>query len=128
MFANKRFLQAMFFGVLVAFSTASLAASASNASAKNAKASSSEMTPELKMDMANMYQKMSDCMKTDQTLDQCQKATMKDCPVVAKTGHCPLMEGTRPMMKRMQMKGMPMMDKEKSSMGKGSMGSESMGK
>ena len=64
------------------------------------------MSPELKKEMADMYQKMADCMKTEKPMDQCQKDIVKDCPVVAKTGHCPLMEGMRPMMK-----GMPMMPK-----------------
>ncbi len=57
-----------------------------------------QMSPELKKDMADMYQKMADCMRTDKTLEQCQNDIAKDCPVVAKTGHCPLMEGIRPMM------------------------------
>lgn len=51
------------------------------------------MTPELKQDMAQMYQKMADCLRTDKSVDQCSHDAMKDCPVVAKTGHCPINEG-----------------------------------
>jgi hypothetical protein len=51
------------------------------------------MTPALKMDMANMYQKMADCLRTGKSVELCSKEVEKDCPVVKKTGHCPLMEG-----------------------------------
>jgi len=57
--------------------------------------SEKEMTPELKKDMADMYQKMADCLRTDKTLERCSKDAMKNCPVVAKTGHCPINEGMR---------------------------------
>lgn len=69
------------------------------------------MTPELKSDMANMYQKMADCMKTNQSMERCQEVVMKGCPVAAKTGYCPLMEGIQPMMSDTPMKGMPVMQK-----------------
>ena len=59
---------------------------------------SSQMTPELKKDIADMYQKMADCMRTDKSMDQCSQEAMKHCPVVEKTGHCPINEGTGPMM------------------------------
>lgn len=54
---------------------------------------SSKMTPELKKDMADMYQKMADCLRTDKTMEQCSHDAMKNCPVVEKTGHCPINEG-----------------------------------
>ena len=64
------------------------------------------MSPALKQEMADMYSKMGACMKTDSSMEQCQKDIMKDCPVVMKTGHCPLMDGMKPMMgKGMKMGG-----------------------
>ena len=59
---------------------------------------STEMTPEMKTDMANVYQKMADCLRTDKSLADCSHDAMKDCPVVQKSGHCPINEGTGPMM------------------------------
>ena len=56
-----------------------------------------KMTPELKRDMAEMYTKMGECMKTEKSMEECQSDIMKNCPVVKKTGHCPLMEGMKPM-------------------------------
>jgi len=58
----------------------------------------SSMSPELKKEMADMYQKMADCMRTDKSLDQCSTDAMKDCPVMQKTGHCPIHEGMGAMM------------------------------
>ncbi len=61
------------------------------------KASSSQMqteqSPEMKKNMADMYQKMADCMKTDKSMDDCHQEVMKDCPVAKETGSCPLMDG-----------------------------------
>ena len=51
------------------------------------------MTPELKKDMADMYQKMAECLRTDKSVDQCSQDAMKNCPVMEKTGHCPINEG-----------------------------------
>ncbi len=65
--------------------------------------SQSAQTPEMKKSMADMYQKMADCMKTDKLMQDCHKEVMKDCPVAKATGSCPMMDG----MKGMQgMKGM----------------------
>lgn len=65
------------------------------------------LSPDLKRDMAEMYIKMGECMKTDKSQEQCQKDIMKDCPVAKKTGHCPLMDGMKPMMgDHSKMKGM----------------------
>ena len=70
------------------------------------------MSPDLKHDMADMYAKMGKCMKTDKTMEQCQTEVMKDCHVMKKTNHGPIMEGMHPMMgsEKMQgdMKGMDM--------------------
>lgn len=65
------------------------------------KQGSGPMSAELKRDTAEMYSKMGECMKTDKTMEQCQKDIMKDCPVMKKTGHCPLMEGMKPMTGKM---------------------------
>lgn len=52
-----------------------------------------EQSPEMKKNMADMYQKMADCMKSDKSMHDCHKEVMKDCPVAKSTGSCPLMEG-----------------------------------
>jgi len=57
----------------------------------------SSLSPELKMHLSEMYTKMGECMKTAATIEECQKQVMKDCPVVAELGYCPLMEGTNRM-------------------------------
>ena len=44
-------------------------------------------------DMANMYRKMADCLDTGSSPHDCMQTAMKDCPVMAKTGHCPIAEG-----------------------------------
>ena len=88
-------------GITLSFSAVSFSADQGSANAM--------MTPELKKDMADMYQKMAECMRTDKTVGECSHEAMKNCPVVAKTGHCPINEGMGPMMsKRMKhpMKGM----------------------
>ncbi len=56
-----------------------------------------QMSPELQKDMANMYQKMADCLRTGKSNEDCQKQVAKDCPVIAKTGQCPILEGMGPM-------------------------------
>lgn len=97
---------ALAFGLLIAAcdgkkdnSTASVQ---TNAAAQNSVQSpstaNSSMSPELKKEMADMYQKMADCLRTDKSLDQCSADTMKDCPVMQKTGHCPIHEGMGAMM------------------------------
>ncbi len=54
-----------------------------------------EQSPEMKKNMADMYQKMADCMKTDKSMNDCHKEIMKDCPVAKETGSCPLMDGMK---------------------------------
>lgn len=56
-------------------------------------AAMSQMSPELQKDMADMYQKMADCLRTGKSNEDCQKQVAKDCPVIAKTGQCPILEG-----------------------------------
>ena len=58
--------------------------------------STNQVSPELRKDMANMHQKMADCLRTDQSLslEECQRKVAKDCPIVAKAGQCPIEQGT----------------------------------
>ncbi len=56
--------------------------------------STAKMTPETRKEMAEMYQKMANCLRSDKSLEQCGNEAMKDCPIVKKTGHCPIHEGT----------------------------------
>jgi hypothetical protein len=57
-----------------------------------------QMSPELRKDMADMYQKMADCVRTGKSSEDCQRQIAKDCPVVAKTGQCPIEKGMGSMM------------------------------
>lgn len=50
-------------------------------------------SPELRKDMAEMYQKMADCVKAGKSPEECQREVAKDCPVLAKTGQCPIQGG-----------------------------------
>lgn len=87
---------------LLAFAFAlGMANQASAAGKKDTAKSSHTMTPELKGDLSEMYLKMGECMKTEKSMEQCQKDIMKDCPVMKKTGHCPLMDGMKPMTGKM---------------------------
>lgn len=52
-----------------------------------------EMSPELRKDMADMYQKMADCLRTGKSMEDCQQQTAKGCPVAARLGYCPLHDG-----------------------------------
>ena len=60
---------------------------------------STKMTPELKKDMADMYPKMADCLRSDKSLDTCRHEALTNCPVVKKTGYCPINEGLGKRMK-----------------------------
>ena len=57
-----------------------------------------QMSPELRKDMADMYQKMADCLRTGKSSEDCQRMIAKDCPVIAKTGQCPIQQGMGHMM------------------------------
>lgn len=54
---------------------------------------SGQVSPELRKDMADMYQKMADCLRTGKFPEDCQREVARDCPVVAKTGQCPIEKG-----------------------------------
>lgn len=62
---------------------------------ENKSHSTGQVSPELRKDMADMYQKMADCLRTDKSLSlqECQRKVANDCPVIAKTGQCPILEG-----------------------------------
>lgn len=79
-------------GILVCFT---LGLSSMSFGEDKSRSMTDQMSPELRKDMANMYQKMADCLKTDQSfsLEECQAKVANDCPVVAKTGQCPLEKG-----------------------------------
>jgi hypothetical protein len=97
--------------------TVALSSGADQSQAKETQATASiKMTPELKKDMADMYQKMADCLRTDKTVDQCKQEAKQNCPVVEKTGHCPINEGMGPMMGKQTKR--PMGSKEGMDMGK----------
>lgn len=66
--------------------------SASESTAKT-QGARGESKPENRKDMAQMYQKMADCLKTGKSSGDCQAQVAKQCPVLAKTGKCPLQEG-----------------------------------
>lgn len=70
--------------------------------------SHSSPSPQMKKDMADMYQKMADCLKTEKSMHDCHKEVMKDCPVAKATGSCPLMDGMKGMMHDGKMKDMKM--------------------
>lgn len=55
------------------------------------------VTAESKKNIADMYDKMGACVKTESSIQDCQKKVMKGCPVVAELGYCPLMDGIAPM-------------------------------
>jgi Spy/CpxP family protein refolding chaperone len=48
-------------------------------------------TPEMRQNMAEMHQKMADCLKSERPMAECRKEMMKNCPMKGK-GHCPMME------------------------------------
>lgn len=60
--------------------------------------SAGQVSPELRKDMADMYQKMAECLRTGQSPEDCQQKVAKDCPVLAKTGQCPIQKGMGSMM------------------------------
>ncbi len=75
--------------------------------------STTALSSELREDMADMYQKMAVCLRTDKalSLEECQRKVAKDCPVVAKTGQCPIEKGIGQLSPRgMRSKGMGHME------------------
>lgn len=82
------FAIAFFFALsLPTFSNAQVKSKSPNAGAYT------ETSPEMKKDMADMKQKMADCMKTEKSKEECHKEAMKDCHVSKSTGKCAMMEG-----------------------------------
>ena len=77
-------------GILVCFT---LGLSSMSFGEDQSRSMTDQMSPELRKDMANMYQKMADCLKTGKSSEDCQRQIAKDCPVVAKTGQCPIEKG-----------------------------------
>lgn len=61
-------------------------------------AATTEMSPDLHKDMASMYRKMADCLDAGSSAHDCMQTVMKNCPVIAKTGRCPIAEGMGSMM------------------------------
>lgn len=49
-----------------------------------------QMSPEARKDMAGMHRKMADCLDSGSSSHDCMQTMMKDCPIMAKTGHCPM--------------------------------------
>ena len=66
-------------------------------------------TPEMKKDMADMHQKMADCLRTEKSMQECHGEMMKDCQGAKAAGHCSMMDG---MMTKGGMKHGKMKDKK----------------
>jgi uncharacterized protein YgiB involved in biofilm formation len=64
----------------------------------NMPTATTEMSPALHKDMANMYRKMADCLDAGSSAHDCMQTVMENCPVIAKTGRCPIAEGMGSMM------------------------------
>ena len=92
MFSNNvsKFSALTAVALLFAFSISGIANAQTKAKTPKTSAHSA-MSPEMKKDMADMYQKMADCLKTEKSMQVCHKEVMKDCPVAKATGHCPIM-------------------------------------
>lgn len=83
--------------IAFAFATTALGATAFAAeqspTTMDMPATTMEMSPEVHKDMANMYRKMADCLDAGSSAHDCMQSVMKNCPVIAKMGHCPIAEG-----------------------------------
>ena len=66
-------------------------------------------TPEMKKDMANMHQKMADCLRTEKSMQDCHGEMKKDCQGANTSGHCSMMDS---MMNKGGMKHGKMKDKK----------------
>ncbi len=84
--------------VLVAVVCVALGLSSLSFGEDTSQSMTGQMSPELRKDTADMYQKMADCVRTGQSTEDCQRQIAKDCPVVAKTGQCPIQQGMGHMM------------------------------
>lgn len=65
--------------------------------------------PEMKKDMADMHQKMADCLRTEKSIRECHGEMVKDCRGAKAAGHCSMMGG---MMNKGGMKHGKMKDKK----------------
>lgn len=79
--------------VLVAVACVTLGLSSLSFGEDKSQSMTNQMSPELRKDMADMYQKMAECLRTGKSNQDCQRQIAKDCPVVAKTGQCPIEKG-----------------------------------
>ena len=89
-----------------------LISTSANAEEKEASAHSSNhmmAAPEMKKEMADMHQKMADCLRTEKSMQDCHGEMMKDCQGAKASGHCSMMDG---MMKKGSMKHGKMKDKK----------------
>ncbi len=85
------------------------AASAEEKSSSAPAANHMAATPEMKKDMADMHQKMADCLRTDKSMQDCHGEMMKDCQGAKAAGHCSMMNS---MMSKGGMKHGKMKDKK----------------
>lgn len=95
---------------ILSVSVTSVVMAQANSKAVNNTSTASEQSPEMKKNLADMYQKMADCMKTDKSQHDCHKEIIKDCPVAKATGSCPLMNGMEGMKNQGKMKHGKMKD------------------
>ena len=95
---------AMLFALLI-----STPASAVEKDASSHPANKMVTTPEMKKDMADMHQKMADCLKSEKSMQDCHDEMMKDCQGEKAPAHCSMMEG---MMKKGGMRHGKMKDKK----------------
>ena len=100
MFTRSIHLQITLAIIAVVIAAASFAEQAGSSSA------AMQMTAEGQKDMAGMYRKMADCLDSGSSSHDCMHTVMKDCPVMAKTGHCPLAEGMKATMSSAKPMGM----------------------
>lgn len=84
-------------------------ASANEKGASTHSANHMAATPEMKKDMADMHQKMADCLRTDKSMQDCHGEMIKDCQGAKASGHCSMMDG---MMGKGGMKHGKMKDKK----------------
>ena len=84
--------------VLVAVVCATLGLSSFSFGEDKSQSMTDQMSPELRNDIADMYQKMANCVRTGKPREDCQRQIATDCPVVAKTGQCPIQHGMGHMM------------------------------
>lgn len=60
------------------------------ATTKTVKSSWISMSPETRTQMADMHQKMADCLKSDKSISECRDNMVANCPMM-KDGSCPMM-------------------------------------